>query len=71
MTKGQVEDAIAKLITKFYFENIGVGPKSVRTYILEDMVIIRTFGKLFPIEQKILLGDKGIELIKDIKKTFP
>jgi len=70
MTKGQVQDIISKLTTKFYFENIGIGPKSVKTYILDDMVIVRTQGKLFPIEQKILLGDKGIELVKDIRKTF-
>jgi len=70
MTKGQIEDAISKLTTKFYLENIGVGPTSVKTYILDDMVIVRTQGKLFPIEQKILLGDKGIELVKDIRKTF-
>ena len=70
MTKGQIEDTISKLTTKFYLENIGVGPTSVKTYILDDMVIVRTQGKLFPIEQKILLGNKGIELVKDIRKTF-
>lgn len=70
MTRGQIEDAISKLTTKFYLENIGVGPKSVRTYLLEDMVIIRTQGKFFPLEQNILLDDNGIELVKDIRKTF-
>ena len=70
MSKGQIEDTISKMTTKFYLENIGVGPKMVRTYILEDMVIVRSQGKLFPIEQKILQGEKGIELVKDIRKTF-
>jgi uncharacterized protein YbcI len=70
MSKGQIEDKISKLTTKFYLENIGIGPQKIKTYILEDMVIIRTQGKLFPLEQNILTGAKGIALVKDIRKTF-
>ncbi len=70
MTKGQVEDAISKTVTKFYTQTLGVGPHEARTYIVHDMVIIRLKGKLLPIEQKLLEGAGGINLVKDIRKTL-
>jgi len=69
-TQGQIEDSIAKEVTKFYFKNMGVGPRETQVYILRDMVIIRLKGRLLPFE-KILLGHaKGISLIKDIRKII-
>lgn len=69
-TKGQIADAITKKVIKFYVETIGVGPYQARTYILEDMVIVRLKGKLLPIEQKLLEGRHGVELVKDIRRAL-
>jgi uncharacterized protein YbcI len=69
-TKGQVEDIITKKVIQFYVETIGVGPHSARTYILEDMVIIRLKGKLLPIERKLLEGKRGIYLVKNIRQSL-
>jgi len=69
-SKGQIEDAISKEVTKFYVETLGVGPHKTRVYILQDMVIIRLHGKLLPLEQKLLEADRGIELVKDIRKAL-
>ncbi len=71
-TKGQIEDAISKEVTSFYAENLGVGPKQAKTYILQDMVIVRLHGKLLPIEENLLKlsHEKGIELIKNIRKSL-
>ncbi|MFA5136889.1 MAG: DUF2294 domain-containing protein [Patescibacteria group bacterium] len=72
-TKGQIEDAISKDVTKFYVEILGVGPKQTKTYILKDMVIVRFEGKLLPIEENILAMMKdgnGIELVKNIRKAL-
>lgn len=70
MTKGQIEDTIAKEITKFYAKALGIGPQETRVYIVEDMVIIRLKGKLFPIEERLLEGKNGIALVKDIRRNL-
>jgi uncharacterized protein YbcI len=69
-TKGQIEDVISKEVTKFYVKTMGVGPQQSRVYVLHDMVIVRLKGKLLPIEQKLLEGHRGIELVKDIRKAM-
>lgn len=68
--QGQIEDSLAKEATKFYLNNLGVGPRESRAYIVEDMIIIRLKSKLSPIEEKLLQGDRGIELVKDIRKSL-
>jgi len=70
MTKGQIEDTIAKEITKFYAKALGIGPQETRVYIVEDMVIIRLKGKLFPIEERLLEGKNGVALVKDIRRNL-
>lgn len=70
MTKGQVADTIAKQVIEFYVKTLGVGPKEARAYIVEDMVIVRLKGKLLPIEEQLLGGDQGVELVKTIRKAF-
>jgi uncharacterized protein YbcI len=68
MTKGQIEDTLTKKATKFYLEILGVGPTKTKTYIIDDMIIIRLNGNLSPIEKNLLKGDKGIEVVKDIRR---
>jgi uncharacterized protein YbcI len=67
---GQVKDSISKQVTKFYVDTIGHGPEETRIYIIEDMVIVRLKGKLLPIEEKLLEGEDGIGLVKDIRKKL-
>lgn len=71
-SKGQIEDSISKEVTSFYAENLGVGPRQAKSYILEDMVIVRLQGKFLPIEENLLKlsHEKGIELIKNIRKSL-
>ena len=70
LSLGQVKDNISKQVTKFYVDTIGQGPEETRIYILEDMVIVRLKGKLSPIEEKLLEGEDGIGLVKDIRKNL-
>lgn len=70
LTIGQIKDIISKQVTKFYVETIGQGPENTRIYILEDMVIVRLKGKLLPIEEKLLEGEHGIDLVKDVRKKL-
>jgi len=52
-TKGQIEAAMSEAITKFKIENIGKGPKEVKSYIIEDMMVIRLKGALTTSEQQL------------------
>ncbi len=70
LTIGQIKDKISKEVTKFYVDTIGQGPEVTRIYIVEDMVIVRLKGKLLPIEEKLLEGKNGIEIVKDIRKKL-
>lgn len=69
-TKGQIEDSITKSVISFYRENMGIGPEQAKTYIIEDLVLVRVKGKLSPLEKKLLEDEDGISLIKDIRKKF-
>lgn len=67
---GQVKDNIAKQVTKFYADTLGHGPKETKVYIVEDMVIVRLKEHLLPVEQKLLEGNEGIVLVKNIRKKL-
>lgn len=69
-SKGQIEDIITKKIIVFYRETMGVGPKEAKTYVLEDMIIVRLKTQLLPIEKKLLLGKRGTELVKNIRQSI-
>ncbi|MFA5770925.1 MAG: DUF2294 domain-containing protein [Patescibacteria group bacterium] len=70
MTKGQIEDTLTKKAIKFYFDSLGVGPTNAKTYIIEDMIIIRMKGNLLPIEKKLLENIKGVELVKNLRRSL-
>lgn len=67
---GQIKDRISKEVTKFYVDTIGHGPEETRIYIVEDMIIVRLKGQLLPIEEKLLEGKDGVNLVKDIRKML-
>jgi uncharacterized protein YbcI len=70
MTKGQIEDVITKKVIEFYVKTLGKGPEEAKVRIVEDMIIIRLQGALLPVEEKLLEGNKGIELVKTIRKAL-
>lgn len=69
-TKGQTEAEISKAIEKFEKEYMGRGPIDTRTYIVEDMVIIRMQGAITKAEENLASsGDagRGRELVKQTR----
>ena len=70
MTKGQIEDTVTKKAIKYYLDTLGVGPTSAKTYIVEDMIVIRMKGNLLPIEKKLLQNAKGVELVKNLRRNL-
>jgi uncharacterized protein YbcI len=70
MTKGQLEAKISEAISKFEIEYMGRGPKTVRSYIINDMILVRLTGFLSPSEQKLTDNPQGIELFKKVRTSL-
>ena len=69
-TKGQMEARIATAITKFEREHLGRGPQEVRTWIMEDLVLVRLKGVLTPAEEKLARDPEGHHLVKDVRRQL-
>ncbi|MBC8471392.1 MAG: DUF2294 domain-containing protein [Planctomycetes bacterium] len=52
-SKGQIEADISEAIIKFEQEYMGRGPEETKTYIIDDMVVIRLRRVLTPAEQQL------------------
>jgi len=70
MTKGQLESKLSEAISKFEIEYMGRDPKTIRTYIINDMIIVRLSGFLSPSEQKLTDNPQGIELFKKVRTSL-
>lgn len=69
-TKGQIESEISDAVTKFEKEYMGRGPLETKTYIIEDMVLVRLKKVLTPAELRLSsLPDPndGRNLIKRVR----
>ncbi len=69
-TKGQMEAQIAAAITQFEREHLGRGPQEVRTWILQDLVLVRLKGVLTPAEEKLARDPEGHRLVKDVRRQL-
>jgi uncharacterized protein YbcI len=69
-TKGQLEAQISEAIIKFEKEYMGRGPLETKTYIIDDMVLVRLKGVLTQAEYqlaKVAESAKGRDLIKQVR----
>jgi len=69
-TKGQLEAEISEAIIKFEKEYMGRGPDETKTYIIDDMVLVRLRGVLTPAEKQLAKTDeetRGRALIKQVR----
>lgn len=69
-SKGELEAEISQAIIRFKKEYMGRGPLSVRTYLLDDMALVRLQGVLTPAEQKLAAVEersRGRDLIKQVR----
>ena len=66
-TKGQVEAAVTEAITQYERDHLGRGPKEAKTFIVENLVMIRLQGILSPAERQLSKEDDGVELIKQMR----
>jgi uncharacterized protein YbcI len=69
-TKGQIEAEISEAVTRFEKEYMGRGPLETRTYIIDDMVIVRLKGVLTRAEYRLVKSErnsKARDLIKQVR----
>ncbi|MFA5239886.1 MAG: DUF2294 domain-containing protein [Phycisphaerae bacterium] len=69
-SKGQIEAEISEALIKFEKEYMGRGPEETRTYIIDDMILVRLKRVLTSAEQQLAgTSDnaKGRTLIKQVR----
>jgi uncharacterized protein YbcI len=69
-TKGELESEISQAINRFKRDYMGRGPQEVRTFLVEDMAIVRLRGVLTPAEQRLAQVEdphRGRDLIKQLR----
>lgn len=69
-TKGELESEISNAIIRFKREYMGRGPREVRTFLVEDMAVVRLRGVLTPAEQRLAQIEdphRGRDLIKQLR----
>lgn len=69
-TKGEIEGKISEALIKFELEYMGRGPLEAKSYVLDDMVLVRLKGVLTQAEHQLAAkgsGPKGRDLIKEVR----
>ena len=69
-TKGETEAQISQAIVQFEIDYMGRGPKETRSYIIEDMMLVRLKNVLTPAEQQLVKSSEGSELVKKMRATL-
>ena len=69
-TKNELEAEITEAIVRFDIEYMGRGPEEARTYIVEDLILVRLKGVLTPAEQQLSTSAEGVELVKNMSSRL-
>lgn len=72
-TKGQLEAQISEAIIQFEKDYMGRGPTEAKTYLVDNLVIIKLQGVLTPSEKQLANSaesDSGRELIKRMRHAL-
>ncbi len=69
-TKGMVEAEICDAMIRFEKEYMGRGPVETKTYIIDDMIVVRLKGILTKAEEQLTKNDEGHSLIKQVRSML-
>ena len=69
-TKGQLESEIAKAVTQFEREHLGRGPREVRAWIIQDLILVRLKRVLTPAEETLARDPEGRGLVKEMRRQL-
>ena len=70
LTQGELEAAVCDGISKFELEYMGRGPKDIRCFLINDILLIRLQGVLTAAEQHLVKTqspERGRDLLKDVR----
>jgi len=70
LSKGELEAEFTKRIVKFEKDYLGRGPVEARTYLIDDMVVIRLRGVLTLAEEKLAETNEGRTLVKNTRRQL-
>lgn len=70
LSKGQMEDLISKKIVQFERNFFGRGPEAIKTYIFDDLVLIKLEGVLSKAERELSKDLEGILMIKNMRSKL-
>lgn len=68
--KAKLEAEISDAFIKFQRILIGRGPQETKTYVLEDMVLIRLKGVLTVEEEHLAKTEKGRQVVKEMRQIL-
>ena len=66
--QSKTEATISDEMMAFQHDFVGRGPDRIRTRIVEDLVIVRSFGVLTPAERQLTKSFEGRRLIKAMRQ---
>jgi uncharacterized protein YbcI len=69
-TKGQIEAEISDAMVRFHRERTGRGPTQARTFIVDDLVIVRLQEVLTPAERQLTGNPHGQSLVKQFHQQM-
>jgi uncharacterized protein YbcI len=72
-SKSELEAEISQAIIRFEKEFMGRGPLETRTYLLDDLVVVRLKGVLTPAEMKLAAAEdnqRGRYLLKEVRQEL-
>jgi uncharacterized protein YbcI len=70
MTQGEMEAAVCEGISRFEQEYMGRGPKEVRCFLIDDLLLVRLQGVLTAAEKHLVqtaAPERGRDLLKDVR----
>lgn len=70
-TRGELEAEISRTIIQFEKEYMGRGPVETKSFLLEDMLLVRLKGVLTPAEIKLAASqERGRYLLKQVRQQL-
>jgi uncharacterized protein YbcI len=69
-TRGEIEANFCQGMSRFQQEYMGRGPKSIRAYLIGELVVVQLQGVLTAAEQHLVKSqpsDKGRDLLKQVR----
>ena len=69
-TRGEAEAEITQAVIKFEKEYLGRGPLDARTFLVNDMILIRLRGVLNAGDRKLAESREGQALLKEMRRKL-